>query len=166
LHWRFARRGGSGLQAAQLLERPVEGAIEVALIPGQQGQTLPAIGQSLEDPGQAILSSQVRELVVDIFGAARELIREQAGFDGPDAAQAPAGDGHGLDQIHLDIVGRLELLDVGVEEELELFLGFGGEQDGLGGETVAEAVAGGFRPAFRGGWTSGPGAVGSGGLTF
>jgi len=91
---------------------------------------------------------------------------EQAGFDGPDAAQAPAGDGHGFDQIHLDRVGGVELLDVGVEEELELFVGFGGEQDGLGGETVAEAVAGRLGSAFRSGGAAGLGAVGAGGFGF
>ena len=46
-------------------------------------------------------------------------------------AQAPAGDGHGLDQIHLDGVGGVELLDVGVEEELELFVGFAGSTTDL-----------------------------------
>ena len=112
-------------QNTQLLEGAVEGAIEVALVAG-----------------------------------------EQAGFDGPDAAQAPAGDGHGLDQIHLDIGGGLELLDVSVEEELELFVGFGGKQDGLGGEAVAEAVAGRFGSAFRSGGAAGFGAVGAGGLGF
>jgi hypothetical protein len=121
-----------GFQKVQLFERTVEGSIEVALV------------------------------FVHIFGAALELMGEQAGFDGPDAAQAPAGDGHGLDQIHLDRVGGVELLDVGVEEELELFVGFGGEHDGLGGEAVAEAVAGRLGSAFRGGGAAGLGAVGAG----
>jgi hypothetical protein len=85
---------------------------------------------------------ELGEFVVDIFGAAGQLIGEEAGFDGPDAAQAPAGESHGLDQIHLDRSGWAELLDVGVEEELELFVGFVGEQHGLGGEAVAETVAG------------------------
>jgi hypothetical protein len=57
----------------------------------------------------------------------------------------------------------VELLDVGVEEELELFVGFGGEQDGLGGEAVAEAVAGRLGSAFRGGGAAGLSAVGAGG---
>lgn len=53
--------------------------------------------------------------------------------------------------IRLDKVRGLELLDVGVEEELELFAGFGREHDGLGGEAVADAVAGRLGSAFRGG---------------
>ena len=56
--------------------------------------------------------------------------------------------------------------DVGVDEELELYAGFGGEQDGLGGEAVAEAVAGRLGSAFRGGGAAGLGAVGAGGFRF
>jgi hypothetical protein len=120
----------------------------------------------LKDPGEALFGGYFGEFFLDVFGAARQLVGEQAGFDGPDAAQAPAGDGHGLDQIHLDRVGGLELLDVGVEEELKLFVGFGGEQDGLGGEAVAEAVAGRLGSAFRGSGAAGLGAVGAGGFDF
>jgi len=150
----------------ELFEGPVEGAIEVALVTGQQGQTLTTIGQHFKNPGEAIFAGHVGEFVVDFFGAARQLVGEQAGFDGPDAAQAPAGDGHGFDQIHLDRVGGLELLDVGIEEELELLVGFGGEHDGLGGEAVAEAVAGRLGSAFLGGGAAGLGAVGAGGFRF
>jgi hypothetical protein len=120
----------------------------------------------LKDPGQAIFGGHFGEFFVDVFGSPGQLIGEQAGFDGPDAAEAPAGDGHGLDQVHFDGAGGLELLDVGVEEELELFVGFGGEQDGLGGEAVAEAVAGGLGSAFRGGGAAGLGTVGAGGFDF
>lgn len=109
----------------------------------------------MKDPGEALFGGYFSKFFVDVFGATCELVGEQAGFDGPDAAQPPAGDGHGLDQIHLDRAGGVELLDVGVEEELELFVGFGGEQDGLGGEAVAEAVAGRLGSAFRGGGAAG-----------
>jgi len=149
-----------------LPEGAVEGAIEVALVTGEQGEALVVIGDPLEDPGETIIGGHVGEFFVHVFGAALELMREQTGFDGPDAAQAPAGDGHGLDQIHLDRVGGVELLDVGVEEELELFVGFGGEHDGLGGEAVAEAVAGRLGSAFLGGGAAGLGAVGAGGFRF
>ena len=144
-----------GFQESQLFKGTVEGSIEVALVAGEQGKALTAVGERLEDPSQAIFTGHLSEFVVDILGAARQLIGEQAGFDGPDAAQAPAGDGHGLDQIRLDGVGGLELLDVGVEEELELFAGFGGEHNGLSGEAVAEAVAGRLGSAFRGGGAAG-----------
>jgi hypothetical protein len=155
-----------GFQNGKLLERPVEGTVEVALVTGEQGEALTAVGECLKDPREAILAGHFGEFVVDIFGAARQLIGEQAGFDGPDAAEAPAGDGHGLDQIRLDRIGGLELLDVGVEEELELFMGFGGKHDGLGGEAVAKAVAGRLGSAFRGGGAAGLGAVGAGGFNF
>jgi hypothetical protein len=155
-----------GFQNGQLLEGTVEGAIEVALVTGEQREALVVIGEFLEDPGEAIVVGHFGEFFVHVFGAALERMAEQASFDGPDAAQAPAGDGHGLDQIHLDRVGGVELLDVGVEEELELLVGFGGEQDGLGGEAVAEAVAGRLGSAFRCGGAAGLGAVGAGGFGF
>ena len=155
-----------GFQNGKLLERPVEGTVEVALVTCQQREALTAVGECLKDPREAILAGHFGKFVVNIFGAARQLIGDQAGFDGPDAAQAPAGDGHGLDKIHLDGVSGLELLDVGVEEELELFVGFGGEHDGLGGEAVAEAVARRLDSAFRSGGAAGLGAVGAGGFGF
>jgi hypothetical protein len=130
------------LKNVELLERTIEGAVEVAFVTGKESEALIAIGKFLKHPGQAIFGSQLAEFVINILGAARQLVGEQAGFDGPNAAQPPAGDGHGLDQVHLDVVGGAELLDVGVEEDLELLAGFAGEQDGFGGETVAEAVAG------------------------
>jgi hypothetical protein len=55
---------------------------------------------------------------------------------------------------------------VGVEKELELFVGFRGEQDGGGGEAVAKAVAGRFGSAFRSGRAAGFGSIGAGGLGF
>jgi hypothetical protein len=144
LGFAFGLRTG-GPKNVQLLEGAVERTIEVALVTGQQGEALSAISHFLKDPSQAIFAGHLIELIVDIFSAAHQLIGEQAGFDGPDAAQAPAGDGHGLDQIHLDIAGGLKLPDVCIEQELKLFLGFGGKHDGLGGKAVAEAVAGRFR---------------------
>ena len=96
----------------------------------------------MKDPGEALFGGYFSKFFVDVFGATCELVGEQAGFDGPDAAQPPAGDGHGLDQIHLDRAGGVELLDVGVEEELELFVRFSGKQDGLGGKAVAKGCCG------------------------
>jgi hypothetical protein len=155
-----------GLKGVQLFESPIEGAIKVSLVTGQQGERLSAVGEPLKDPGEAIVAGHFGEFFVNIFGAACQFVGEEAGFDGTDAAKAPAGDGHGLDQFHFQIVGGLELLDVGVEKELELFMGFGGEQDGSGGEAVAEAVAGRFGSAFRSGRAAGFGSIGAGGLGF
>jgi hypothetical protein len=62
------------LKKVQLLKRRIEGAVEVALVTGQQSETLPAIGESLKDPGETFFAGHFGELVVNVFGAARQLI--------------------------------------------------------------------------------------------
>jgi len=69
------------------------------------------IGEFLEDPGQAIAGGQTRELGVNVLGAADELSAEEVGLDLIEPAQAPAGGGHGFDQLLFDDVLQVELLD-------------------------------------------------------
>jgi hypothetical protein len=130
------------LQGLQLFERPVMGAIQGAFVANQQGEGLAVIGQLLKDPGDAIVVVHVGELGVDVFIPAHEFCAEHVGFDPADAAEAPAGGGHRFDQFRFEGGLGVELVDVGIEEELELFAGLGGEDDGLGGQAVADGVAG------------------------
>jgi len=105
-----------GFQEVQLLEGAIEGSPEVALVTGKHGEALTVIRQPLKDPGYAVLGGHLGELVIHVFGAAFEFVGEQTGFDSPYATQAPACDGHCIYQIHFNGIGRLELLDVVVEE--------------------------------------------------
>jgi hypothetical protein len=159
-------RGLGALEKTQLLEGPVITAVEGAFVADQHGQALLLIGNPLKDPGQAIIVVHVGEFPVDILGAAFDFGAKQVGFDGAEAAQAPAGDGHGLDQVHLDAAGGLELVDVGLAEELKVLDGFAREDDGFGAESMAEAVAGRGGLSFGGDGTLGFGAVGAGGFAF
>ena len=123
-----------------------------------------AVGELLEDPGEAVVTGHVFELIVDILGAADELGAEEAGFHSSETAEAPAGGGHGLEQLHFNGGLGLELAEVGIEERLESRAGFGGEDDGLGGESVAETVAGRAGASLGSDGAAGLCAVGAGGL--
>ena len=45
---------------------------------------------------------------------------EQTGLEGPGAAEAPGGGDHFFDDVHFDIVGGLEAVDVLVEVGLKI----------------------------------------------
>lgn len=167
LLWRFRPGLRAGrLEYVQLFKGTVEGAIQGAFVACQQGEALSVIGQPLKNPGEAIVAGHFDEFVIDIFSAADQFVGKQAGFEGQDAAQTPSSDDHDVDQFHLHGVGGVELVDVGVEQDLELFSGFVGEHDALSGEAVAEAVAGRSFQAFGGDRAAGLSAVGAGGLSF
>ncbi len=154
------------LEELQLLEGAVIGAAESAFVTDQQGEAVLVVGDVLKDPGEAMAVAHVVEFGVDRISAADELGAEQIGFNTPEAKQAPAGDGHGFDQIHFDGGRGVELVEVGLAEVFEVFLGLGGQDDGLRGESVAEAVVGRAGAAFEGEGASGFGAVGAGGRGF
>lgn len=86
--------------------------------------------------------AHVRELFSDIVFAAHHFVVQKPRLDGADAVQAPAGGGHGYHQIAFNAARGLKVIDVGVEQTLVILGGFGREHDGLGAESVADAVAG------------------------
>jgi hypothetical protein len=150
------------LQYLQLLERAVIGAIEAGFIAHQERQTTAFVGHFLEGPGQAVGIYDFGELFFHFLVAAQHFIGEQRGLDGAEAAKAPTGGGQGLRQFPLDASGGFELIHIGTEKKFEAFAGFGRENHGFGGESVAQAVAGGAGATFRGGRAAGLGAIGFG----
>ena len=95
-----------------------------------------------------------------------DFVFEHAGFDDADAAEAPADGGEGLDELGFDGVGGVVAIEVGVEEDLEVVVGFGGKGGVGGGESVAEGVLGGFGSAFGGDGAMRFGSVDAGGFGF
>jgi hypothetical protein len=97
------------LKKLELAEGSVKGAVEGDFITHHQGQRAAA---SLEDGGQAL----VVVLGLEIGGVASlgriHFVGEQVSLNVGDAAETPAGDGHGFDEVHFDGVGGLEALDV------------------------------------------------------
>jgi len=120
-----------------LAEGSVEGAVEGDFVAHHQSER--AVG-SLEDLGEALVVVLGLEVGCVACLGCVHFVGEQMGLDVGDAAETPAGYGHGFDQIHFDGVGGLKALDVRGQESFVVFLGFGGEDDGLGGEAVAQAV--------------------------
>jgi hypothetical protein len=70
------------------------------------------VGHLLKDPGQASYFVHIVELTIDLFFAAHDFRVEQVRFHSEEAAQAPTGNRHDLDQIHFDAGSRFELIDV------------------------------------------------------
>ena len=110
---------------------------------------------------------------MDVIDAGFHFVGEEGGFDDGEAAQAPAGGGHGFDQLDFDGAGGGEFVEIGIEEELEVGDGFAGEDYGDGGESgvadgesVAKGVLRGAGAAFRSGRAVGFGAVGACGGGF
>jgi hypothetical protein len=113
------------------------------------------VGHGVKGPGRAVLVLQVGKLGVNIFLAMHDFLNEHARFHITDALQAPGGSRHGSDQVPLDHVRGLEMIDVRVEQELEVRLGFDLQDDDVRVESVAGQIlaglrgAGGFAFGFR-----------------
>ena len=104
---------------------------------------------------------------VFFFGAAfLDFVGEGGSFHAPEPHLAPAADGHGFDEAGFDFGGGFEVLvEIGAEGH-EAVAGLGFEEDGVGEEAVADAVAGGAGFAVRGDGALGFGSVLAGGVAL
>jgi hypothetical protein len=98
------------------------------------------IGEFAENEPKAAGVVDLREVFVDLFFAEDHLVVKHVGFEGGDAAEAPAGDGQGANEFVFENAGGLIVGLVGIEEGVEVFLGFAGEGLELGGQAVFEGV--------------------------
>ena len=129
------------------------------------GETLEHVGEVILDVGFAV---DIGKKVVNVIDAGFHFVGEEGGFDIGEAAQAPAGGGHGFDQLDFDGAGGGEFVEIGVEEALEVGGRFVGEDEGDGGKggvadgarspvgstgrkSVAKGGLGGAGAAFRSG---------------
>jgi hypothetical protein len=120
----------------------------------------------LKGPGQAIVWFQVGELSIDLLLAADEFHVKQVGLDGKEAAEAPTGDGHDVDQVGFDGGLGLELIHEVSPEKLKKFVGFAGDKDRGGGEAVTATIGGGAGFSFGGDGAARLGSIGAGGFAF
>jgi hypothetical protein len=88
------------------------------------------------------------------------------GLDGEEAAEAPTGDGHDVDQVGFDGGLGLELIHEVSPEKLKKFVGFSVDEDGRGGEAMTAAIGGGAGFSFGGDGAVGLGSIDSGGFAF
>src|SRR5205085_1618743 len=75
---------------------------------------------------------------------------DQGGLERPAAALQPLGYCDFLDEVGLGLGGGPVLVDVGVQESVEFGFVLGGEDEGGGGEAMAQGVHGGASFAFVG----------------
>ena len=129
------------------------GTVEGAFVADQKRGTAAVVGEFLEDEGETVFDHGFGELGVNIFPAPDEFHLEQARFDGGEAAETPAGCGHGVDQLGFERRLRPEFFDISVEELLIVGQRFAGYHDSFRGEPVAHGVERGRGFAFRGGGT-------------
>jgi hypothetical protein len=97
------------------------------------------------------------------LGAAFHAVFQEAGFDGPGAAEAPIGGGHLLDHADFDVIDGAKAAEVQVEQRLEILLGFALHDYAPGEEAMAHGVAGRVGLTLRGLGAARAGAVGTGG---
>ena len=143
-----------------------EGVAKGGVIAAVEMEDAVAGGELLEGVGGA---AGVREIGLGGFEEGEAVIhdfRQGGGFELPEAALAPEGGDHELDEG--DFVGG-----VGEETLFEGFDGFlvegsvfAGEDEGFGGETVTEGVHAGAGLAFGGDRSAGFRSVGSSGFDF
>jgi hypothetical protein len=122
----------------------------------------------LKGKGQAILLFHYFwfEPTFDFISPIEDFQVKQVGFDAEEAAEAPTGDGHDIDQVGFDGGVGLELVYEIRAQELEVLGGFAVEKDGGGSEAMTAAVGGGAGFPFGRDRTVGHGSVGAGGFAF
>jgi len=64
------------------------------------------------------------ETLFEVGGLSVHLQIEDGGFVAPDAAQTPAGGNHFRDQVDLDLVRRLEIIEISIHNFQEMSLIF------------------------------------------
>lgn len=133
--WLYANAERS--EEVQLFEGLGIGAVNGSFIPVQQVEA-PAVGEALERVGEVIFgvgfAIDVGKKAVKVIAAGFHFVVEEGGFNVGKAAQAPAGGGHGFDQLDFDGAGGGEFVEIGIEEALEVGGRFFAEDDGHGRE--------------------------------
>jgi hypothetical protein len=127
------RAGRRVTEALEFVEGPVEGALDAGFVARKGFNRAGAGGVVGEGAGPGV------EGVV-VVGELRHADGEQAGFEGAEAAEAPGGHGHLLDEQGFGGAGGVVFVEESVAKFLEFLRIFVGQDGGLGGESVTESV--------------------------
>jgi hypothetical protein len=128
-------------------------SFECAAIPGfvavDQLETLRAVRELFERAGPALAFVDVVVPLCDIFFLGIHLYVEKSGFDGPDALEAPAGEGCVENDLHFGFVAGLEFFGPRAKAALPFLGRFVVEDEQFaGGKSVPERVSGRALAAF------------------
>jgi len=149
--------GGDFFELEQALEGAAIDQVEAGFVAMDEVETAGIVGQGGEGGGETFgIRGGGMEVVF-------EFLIEGGGFDGPEAAQAPDGGDHFLDQRLSGEVGGGEAAEEILVEFAEGVGGLVGEEDAVGQDAVAEGIEAGAALALGGFGAAGAGAVGAGG---
>jgi hypothetical protein len=137
---RLVRWGAAGgLEALQFVEGAVEGAFGAGFVAGQEGESVGAAGFAEEDEGVLLVAGRVLESPQIGVLLIEEPV-EEAGFHAAEAAEAPGGHDHLLDEEGFRGADGLVVVLEGLLDSLEFGFLLGFDDGVLGGEAVAEGI--------------------------
>jgi hypothetical protein len=131
------------LQSTDIVERVkrlAEGAGQVDVVAENGRDSLGFIYETGESEAAAHVLVGSQEAFTKILGLSIHFNIEHGGFEAPDAAQTPTGGDHVRYQTYLDRARRLKIFEIVVQHFQELVLAFVLENQGCGGDAVADGV--------------------------
>jgi len=138
--FRLVRWGAAGgLEALQFVQGAVEGALGAGFVAGQEGESVGAAGFAEEDEGVLLVAGRVVESTQIAFFLIEQPV-EEAGFHAAEAAEAPGGHDHLLDEEGFGGADGLVVVLEGLLDFLEFGFPLGFNDGVLGGEAVAEGI--------------------------
>jgi hypothetical protein len=154
------------LHLHERLQDAVVIVLEAGLIAIEEGERTAVAHESFEGDGEAVMFGQPFEAFTEALFLIEHALLEEPGFDAGVAGETPTGGGELMDEIGLGLGVGAEVIEIAAELGLILVGGFIEEDDGAGGESVDQGIAGGGLLTGAGGRASGFGAVGTGGGEF
>ena len=142
--------GALGLEALELVDGAVEGALGAGLVAAGVVDDVGFGGIAAKDEGVADVGQEGIVVIAHPLIEVRQPHLEEAGFHGAAAAEAPGGHGELFEE---DIPGGAGGLVLGAEfgaEPIEAAFVFAGQGGGLGGEAVTEGIGGDLALALGG----------------
>jgi hypothetical protein len=136
-----------GLEALQLMEGAVEGALGTGLVATEGGE---GIGVPAEDVGQFLGLVVVVEAVLFAVLQVEEAEFEEAGFDAAEADELPLGHDDLVDEGGFEGAVGLELFEEGDAEFVEIRFDFANDDGVFGGEAMLEGIEANGGLAFGG----------------
>ena len=137
---RLVRWGAAGgLEALQFVEGSVEGALAAGFVAGQRGESTDFAGVADEDESVLVVAGRVVESTQIAFFLMEQPV-EEAGFHAAEAAEAPSGHDHLLDEEGFGGADGLVVVLEGLLDFLEFGFPLGFNDGVLGGEAVAEGI--------------------------
>src|ERR1700682_5650771 len=131
---------GESSDQAELVQRLAGGAAQVDIETESGGKTVGFVYLGCECQATTHVLVIGLETFFEVGGLSVHLQIEDGGFIAPDAAQTPAGGDHFRYEVDLDLVRRLEIIEISVHDFQKMSLTFIAEDEGFGGEAVAGGI--------------------------